>query len=59
MEVGVRLCTMNTCLTKGHWGCPFPLCARVKGLGDGRKIITKCKALMKPWKLAQPYELQS
>lgn len=59
MDAGVRFWTMNTCLANGHRGHPFPLRAYRRELGDGRKIISKCKARIKPWKLAQPYKLQS
>lgn len=60
MDAGMGFRTRNTCLENGHRGRPFiPLCAPRKGLGNGRKIITKCKALMKPWKLTQLYKLQS
>lgn len=49
-EAGVGFWTRNTCLANGHQGCSFPLCDHMKRPGDGRKIITKGKALMNPRK---------
>lgn len=58
MEAGVGFWTTNTSVASGRRGHSFLLCDPMKGLGDGRKVIAKCKALRKPRKRAQPCKLQ-